>query len=148
MTNASEFSRTYDVRFLPAAAVTVTANEAERAALARRFALVRIDKLEAEVTLEPLAGGATATGRMRAAWVQPCAVSAEDLALTADEPIALRFVPPASGHRPDEEIELSGDECDDIEFTPPQFDLGEAIAQSLALARNNAGQFTFHVQEK
>ncbi len=134
MTGRNEFTRTYDVRFLPVAPVTIFADEAERAALARRFALVRIERLEAEMTLEPVkGGGASAAGRLRAAWVQSCAVSAEDLSVEADEPIALRFVPAASGYRPDEEVELSDEDCDEIEFTAPQFDLGEAVAQSLAL---------------
>ena len=43
-------------------------------------------------------------------------------------------MPPAAPHRPDEEVELEADDCDEIEFDGTQFDLGEALAQSLALA--------------
>ena len=49
-----------------------------------------------------------------------------------DEPLALRFVPA----RPVEveELELEADALDEIEFEGHSFDLGEAVAQSLALA--------------
>ena len=35
---------------------------------------------------------------------------------------------------PDEEVELLADELDEIPFTGDSFDLGEAVAQTLALA--------------
>ena len=35
---------------------------------------------------------------------------------------------------PEEEIELSADACDEIDYTGLTFDLGEALAQTLALA--------------
>ncbi|HEX2793115.1 MAG TPA: DUF177 domain-containing protein, partial [Croceicoccus sp.] len=38
------------------------------------------------------------------------------------------------GEAVDEEIELEADELDEIPFTGERFDLGEAVAQSLALA--------------
>jgi uncharacterized metal-binding protein YceD (DUF177 family) len=64
--------------------------------------------------------------------VQSCAVSGEDLAVRIDEPLALRFVPAAQPEG--EEIELDADELDEIPFEGHVFDLGEAVAQSLALA--------------
>lgn len=129
-----EFSRLVDLRQITAAPVTLVATEPERACLAARFSLLRIDRLEATVSLEAAGDVVAATGRLHAEWVQPCAVSGEDLAQSADEPIALRFVPARTDHAPDEEIELSESELDDIEYSGTSFDLGEAIAQSLALA--------------
>ena len=47
----SEFSRMIDVRQAAGKAVELSASEAERTALAQRFGLVAIDRLEAEIAL-------------------------------------------------------------------------------------------------
>jgi uncharacterized metal-binding protein YceD (DUF177 family) len=127
-----EFSRPVDLRQILAKPVAIEATENERAALARRFAVVRIDRLEAEAALEVDGQAVNAKGRLRAALVQSCAVSGEDLAVAIDEPLALRFVPETPVT--DEEIELDESALDEIPFTGTAFDLGEAVAQSLALA--------------
>lgn len=129
-----EFSRIVDLRQITAAPLTLVATEDERRALATRFALVRIDRLEATLTLAATGDTVDAKGRLQAAWVQPCAVSGEDLAQATDEPLALRFVQGAPLPDPDEEIELSDAACDEIEYSGTTFDLGEAVAQSMALA--------------
>jgi len=134
MNETPEFSRMIDLRQIVAAPITLTATPEERAALARRFGLVRVDRLAATLTLVAEGSTVTADGRLDAAWVQSCAVSGEDLAQSADEPIALRFVPARTDHAPDEEIDLTESELDEIEYTGTAFDLGEAVAQSLALA--------------
>ena len=130
----SEFARTYDPRQLPGSAVELEASEAERAALSRRFSLVRIDRMHAKVDLIREATGASAKGRLKAAIVQSCAISGEDLPVSIDEPVNLHFVPAKAASAPDEEIELEAEELDEIEFTGSLFDLGEALAQTLALA--------------
>lgn len=129
-----EFSRTVDTRSIGNDPVRLEANEAERAELAKRFGIVAVERLTAEVELEPVKGGIQATGTLSAAIVQSCAISSEDLPVTIDEPLAIRFVPAKGPSRPDEELELEADDLDEIEFTGTQFDLGEAVAQSLALA--------------
>ena len=130
----SEFSRIYDIRHLPTAPLELTATAEECAALAKRFALVAVKRLHAVIRLDGVGARISAKGRLTAEVVQSCAVSGEDLDVTLDEPVAMRFVPPAAPHRPDEEVELEADDCDEIEFDGTQFDLGEALAQSLALA--------------
>lgn len=130
----SEFARPFDVRQLDHRAVKLVANEAERAALARRFDIVRVDRLEAEVVLERDGAALNATGTLEADIVQSCAVSAEDLPVAVREALAFRFVPDTGGHAPDEEVELAEGELDEIPFTGTSLDLGEAVAQSLALA--------------
>ncbi|MCB2072201.1 MAG: DUF177 domain-containing protein [Novosphingobium sp.] len=133
--NASpEFSRPVDIREVDARPLEIAAGEAERAALAARFELVKIDRLEAEVALERNGDAVNATGTLEADIVQTCAVSAEDLPVSIREPLSFRFVPESAAHSPDEEIELDANELDEIEYTGTSFDLGEAIAQSLALA--------------
>jgi uncharacterized metal-binding protein YceD (DUF177 family) len=128
-----EFFRPFDVRQLDHRTVTLVADEHERAALARRFGLVRIDRLEAEIVFERNGDALEASGKLEADIVQSCAVSAEDLPVALREPVSLRFVPAAKGP-PDEEVELEADELDEIEFTGASIDLGEAVAQSVALA--------------
>lgn len=127
-----EFSRPIDRRQITARPVRIEANEAERAALARRFALVSVGRLEAELELIVDGDAVEARGRLGADIVQSCAVSGEDLAVTIDEPLALRFVPeqPVEG----DEIELETGELDELPYDGHVFDLGEAVAQSLALA--------------
>jgi uncharacterized metal-binding protein YceD (DUF177 family) len=132
--SAPEFSRPFDVRQLDHKAVRLVANASERAALAMRFDLVRIDRLEAEILLVRHGQALIANGTFEAEIVQSCAVSAEDLPVAVREPLAFRFVPAAIGHRPDEEVELDARELDEIEFRGTSVDLGEAVAQSLALA--------------
>jgi len=130
----TEFSRPVDVRQAESKAHHLVATTQECAALAERFALVRIDRLEAELALKREGREVAAEGRLLADVVQPCAVSGEDLAVAIDEPLAFRFVPARCDHRPDEEIELSAEDCDEIEYDGSHIDLGEAVAQSLALA--------------
>lgn len=130
----SEFSRIVDTRSLGNDPVRLEASKEERAALAKRFGIVAIERLTADVELEPVKGGIKATGRLDAAIVQSCAISSEDLPVTVVEQLTFRFVPAAGPGRPDEEVELGADDLDEIEFTGTQFDLGEAVAQSLALA--------------
>jgi len=130
----SEFSRIIDLRQIGTAPVVLAANEAERRALAERFSLVSVDQLEAELTLIADGKTVTARGRLVAKWVQPCAISGEDLPQAVNEPLVLRFVPPSTGFAADEEFEITAEDCDEIEYEGTGFDLGEAVAQSLGLA--------------
>lgn len=127
-----EFSRPVDRRHLAAQPVKLVADGAERKALAARFGLVAIDRLEAAVVLAADGDVVSAQGTLSADVVQSCAVTGEDLPVTISEPLALHFVPEAKAA--EEEVELDQDELDEIPFTGHQFDLGEAVAQTLALA--------------
>lgn len=130
----SELSRLYNRRSVPAAPQHVVASEAECGSLARRFDLVAVQSLEATIHLTADGPNVRAEGRIHASIVQSCAVSGEDLEVTIDEPVKLRFVPALTGLAPDTEIELEASELDDIEMVGDQFDLGEAVAQTLGLA--------------
>ena len=129
-----EFSREVDERQVDLRPVTIEATAEERNALARRFDIVGIEQLQATVAFERSGEALLARGRLSASIVQSCAVSDEDLAVRIDEPLALRFVPAAQPEG--EEIELDADELDEIPFEGHVFDLGEAVAQSLALTIN------------
>lgn len=129
-----EFSCPIDVRHADGAQMHLSANEKQRAALAKRFELVRIDRLQAEISLACEGPIVSATGRMEAQFVQSCAVSAEELAASANEAIDLRFVPSMMDTKAEEEIELEAEDLDEIEYDGQSIDLGEAVAQTLALA--------------
>lgn len=127
-----EFSRLVDRKHLKAAPLRLVADERERKALARRFSLVAIDRLEAEVSLEADGEAVDAEGTLYADIVQTCAVTGDELPVTIEEPLKLRFVPEVPVV--EEEIELEDGELDEIPYSGTSFDLGEAVAQSLALA--------------
>ena len=129
-----EFSRPIDLREIGNAPVHLEADEAERRRLAGRFGISSISSLTANVTLIPEGAVVRADGRLKAQIMQACAVSGEDFPVLVDEPVSLRFVPMTATHTPDEEIELDAADCDEMEYEGTSFDLGEAIAQSLALA--------------
>ena len=136
MSDTPEFSRPFDIRGITAEPVFLEANAEECAALAKRFGLVAVNALSA--TLDVAADGEdiSAKGTMNADVVQSCAVSGDDLPVTIAEDITLRFVPATTleASEEDEEIELAEDELDTIGYEGTSFDLGEAVAQSLALA--------------
>ena len=123
-----------DRRAIGPAAVSIEATAEERAALAQRFGLVAIDSLRAKVDLNADGAKVEATGTLNAAFVQACAVSGDDLSITIEEPFAFRFVPEPTRMQEGEEVELEEHELDEIEYAGTSFDLGEAVAQSLALA--------------
>ena len=129
-----EFSRLVDARQLPVAPLRLEADAAERAALARRFGLEAIERLVAEIAVEPDGQEVIAQGRVEADIVQLCAVSGDPFPTRVAEPVALRFVPGPVTELPEVEIEIDADDWDEIPFEGGKFDLGEAIAQSLALA--------------
>ena len=111
--------------------VTVSAGTDERAALARRFGLVAIDRLEASFALRREGSGVVATGRVLADVTQACSITDEPLAVAVDEPVTLRFTDEIDG---DEEMELSGDALDTLPIEDGGIDLGEAAAETMALA--------------
>ena len=129
-----EFSRLIDIRNLPSGTLRLEANANECAALARRIGIEAVERLTSEVTFLPAAGVIAVSGRVSAAVVQLCGISNEPFQTLIDEPLTLRFVQGIAPHKPDEELEIDADACDEIEFEGTQFDLGEQIAQTLSLA--------------
>ncbi|MEZ5681693.1 MAG: DUF177 domain-containing protein [Erythrobacter sp.] len=131
-----ELIRLVKPRALPAGVMTVEADEAERAALAKRFGVTAIHALTAAVDFDTRDDAVLANGSLKATIEQPCAITREDFTYEVEEPLALRFVPEGSTpeYAPDEEIELDSEDLDEIEYEGEAFDLGEAIAQTLALS--------------
>ena len=128
-----EFSRPVRVDTIGETArlVEIEADTAERDALARRFGLVAIARLAAAFAVRREAGGYVLHGRVKASATQACSVTGEPLPATIDEETALRF---ADSGASDEELELDDSAIDVLPIEDGAIDLGEAAAETLALA--------------
>jgi uncharacterized metal-binding protein YceD (DUF177 family) len=109
----------------------IVASEAERDALARRFELVSLDRLTAEIELvrEP-SGTILLAASFEAVFEQECIVTLDPVAGSVAERFQLRYGRPEA-----EEDAPSGD--DDPAFEPltgEAIDIGEAVAQEFSLA--------------
>ena len=112
--------------------VAIEADAIERAALAERFGLIAVDALSAELTLRREAAGIVVCGRVRGRVRQACVVSEEPIETEIDEPLALRFA--ATDGSGEEEIELGAEDLDTVPLEGGALDLGEAVAETMALA--------------
>ncbi|HEX7783165.1 MAG TPA: DUF177 domain-containing protein [Sphingobium sp.] len=130
-----EFSRIVKLDQLGKAGATqaVSPTDAERAALARRFGLLTLDRMEADYALTEEDGALMARGRLRAALSQPCVATGEPVPETIDTPFAIRFIP-ESAEPASDEIEVDGEDYDTVIYTGESINVGEAIAETLALA--------------
>lgn len=131
---APEFSRPQRLDAIGAGEhrVAISADDGERAALARRFGLIAIDRLDAQMVVRRDATGVLATGHLNGAVVQPCSVTGDPVPAEVAEDFAIRFLP--EGAVEGDEIELSDAECDTVFYSGGTIDLGEAAAETLALA--------------
>jgi len=110
----------------------ISATAAECTALARRFSLRALGSLEARLRTLPEAGGCLVTGTLTADLVQACVATGEDVPAHLDADFAIRFVRGLDGEDA-EELELSVADCDLLPLEDERIDLGEAVAQTLAL---------------
>lgn len=112
----------------------LVADDAERAAIARRLGLASLGRLEAHATLARTGQVVRAAGRLAAALEQSCVVTNELIPAHVDEPFDFVFMPGPEAAGPDEDIELGPQDCDVIFYDGSMIDLGAAIADSLALS--------------
>lgn len=110
----------------------LAADETERALIARRFGMARLDRLEAHVTLTKSGKIVRVSGRLGASLEQSCVITNEPVPEHLDESFELIFMPEPSN--PDDEIELAEADCDVVFYDGAMIDLGTAIADSLALS--------------
>lgn len=136
MVSAPEFSRPVRINTLGSEprGQRVEADEAEREALAKRFDLPGIARLAAEALLVRDGLDVVAEGCIEAEVTQSCVATGVPVETRIDAPFRLVFRPPPEQGRPDEEIELSGSELDTVFYEGDAIDLGEAAAETLALA--------------
>ena len=115
---------------------TIKANEKERAALAERFGLLELPKLEARVEVRPTRGGAMfeATGHMEADVVQQCVVTLEPLPAHITQEIGVLFASPEMLETGDARLPIELNEEETEAVTGGVIDLGELVAQHLGTA--------------
>ena len=114
--------------------IDLVADVAERAAVAKRLGLLSLDRFDAHAVLGRDGETVTASGRVKASLTQACVASGDPVAEHVDEAFNLRFVPAPVVTAPEEEFELAGHDLDTLFYDGAAIDLGEAIADSLALA--------------
>lgn len=114
----------------------LVADEGERAAIAKRLNLLRLDRVEAHVMLHREGRTVKAEGRLKARLEQACIASGEPVAEAVDEPFSLAFVPAPEGKEPYAETELGKGDLDTLFHDGAAIDLGDAIADTLGLALN------------
>lgn len=129
-----EFSRPQRVDTIgdDARTVEIEADAQERAALAKRFDLIGIDRLTGKFAIRRDAAGIVAEGRVAAAVTQACSITGDPLPATVDEPVTLRFVPEDDVGQ--DEVELGDSDIDVIPYDGGTIDLGEVAAETMALA--------------
>ena len=134
MTGA-EFSRPVRIDTLgeQARAMAVAADEAERGALAQRFGLPAIDRLEAEFALSRSGEEVAMQGTLQAAVIQACVASGAPVPAALIVPFDILFRPQPAAGRADEELELSESEMDVVFYDRAEIDVGEAVAETLSL---------------
>lgn len=143
-----EFSRIVktDEQVNPKEKLVIEANDKERAALAKRFELVSIDSLTAELTIKTASNGeVTLRGTMHAEIVQSCVATLEPVPETVEDAIEVLFSPHVSEDdlpsNPDDLEDLSEEELMALLDQPEplvdgMIDVGEVVAQFLAVAMN------------
>ncbi|MGC2414018.1 MAG: DUF177 domain-containing protein, partial [Stellaceae bacterium] len=110
----------------------IAATEAERAALARRFDLVALDRLSA--TVELVRQGkemALLRATFAAEFVQSCVVTLDPVGGAVSEEFTLLYGPPEAEAEGGQSVE------DELAFEPlvgNAIDIGEAVAQQFSLA--------------
>lgn len=137
MTATPEFSRPRRLDTLGGQpiALAIEADEAERAALAERFGLLSIERLSADLTLVRDGEIVTVTGRVVARVDQACIATGDPVPASIDEPLLILFLPESMmAESGVEEIELAGPDCDMIGYSGGAIDVGEAVAETMALA--------------
>lgn len=113
----------------------LTADKAARSALAARFGLPGIAALAGHFTLTHERGGViAATLKMQARVTQLCVVTLEPFEAEVAERVALRFVPATTAEEDEDFAPELLEGPDEIPYENDVIDLGEALAEQLALA--------------
>ncbi|MCH9011725.1 MAG: DUF177 domain-containing protein [Proteobacteria bacterium] len=133
----AEFSRLVPVDRLGEVEITeeISAEPGERAALARRFGLLSLDRLSATLRLER-AGARNLVrvdGRLAAEVTQACVVTLEPVGAHLEKGFILLYDLDAAAAQDEVVVEPEAEEPPEP-VGPHGIDLGEAVAQQLAIA--------------
>jgi uncharacterized metal-binding protein YceD (DUF177 family) len=137
MTETPEFSRViFTSRLSPnGSSEELRAKPEEREALAKRFELIELTALTAQLTLKPsMQLAVKVTGKIQAEYSQRCVVTLEPILATCELDVEVNFV------RAEEQINDVGPvEPDELEeevdyFENGRIDLGEMVAQQFGIS--------------
>jgi uncharacterized metal-binding protein YceD (DUF177 family) len=133
---APEFSRLVRIDTLGEAprALAIEADESERMALARRFGLIAIDRLAANLSLRRTGEEVVLSGSLQARVVQACVATHEPVPAEVEAPFEILFRSQPDAAAPDTEVELSESELDVVFYEGGSIDVGEAVAETLSLS--------------
>lgn len=130
-----EFSRPVRIDVIgDSKSVSVEASQAEREALAKRFGLLSLNKLEADASLLRKGDEVIASGKLIADVVQSCVATDVPLAEEVTEEFTIIFRPQPARASEEDEIELSESEMDVVFYDGSAIDVGEAVAETLSLS--------------
>ncbi|WP_076068127.1 YceD family protein [Sphingomonas montana] len=129
-----EFSRTVRIDSIgeTGKVVTIAATAPECIALAVRFELIAIRRLEASVECRRKGADVTVTGTLSGTAVQACVATAVPIPVRIEQAFALTFVPALAVEG--DEMELDAGDLDVVAYDGAAVDLGEAVAETFALA--------------
>lgn len=115
--------------------LVLAADAGERAALAARFDLAALDRLDARILFAIDGEMIRLTGDVGGDAVQACVATGEPVPAKVQAPLEVTLVPEAALGEEEEELELDSADLD-VETYPPggRFDLGEIVAETFALA--------------
>ncbi|MBR2170643.1 DUF177 domain-containing protein [Sphingopyxis sp.] len=115
--------------------LSVEADAETRARIAKRLALVTLDRFAVTGEVRAIAGGIGAKGEVQAKVVQACAATDLPVPAAIVEPFDLRFLRDVDAPvGEDEEIEIGSEDLDLLPLEGDRVDLGEAAVQTLSLA--------------
>ena len=114
-------------------AMDIAAGPEERAALARRFGLLDIDRLEADLAVSRVGDEIALHGTLQADVTQACVASGAPVPAALIIPFDILFRPQPAAGQPEDEIELGEKEMDVVFYDGGEIDIGEAVAETLAL---------------
>ncbi len=126
--------------------IEIEATEKECAALAKRFELIAINNLQANLTITTAGNGeVTLRGPMHADIVQRCVATLEPVPEIVDDEVEVLFSP----HVSEDDLPSDPDELDDLSeeelmalldqpepLVDGKIDVGEVVSQFLAVAMN------------
>lgn len=135
---APEFSRIVNIDALgeEPRRLSVEAEELERVALARRFGLIGIGRLAADLALSRKGADVAMHGTLFASVTQACAATGAPVEAQIETPFDIAFRPQPEGPGLDDEVELSEGELDIVFYDKAAIDAGEAVAETLSLNLN------------
>lgn len=115
--------------------LSVEVDAETRARIAKRLALVALDRFIVTGEVRAIAGGIGAKGEVQAKVVQACAATDLPVPAAIVEPFDLRFLRDVDAPvGEDEEIEIDSEDLDLLPLEGDRADLGEAAVQTLSLA--------------